>query len=118
LRAKHVAAVDGVEAVALAEEPFERARLGMEGRARRAVMAAEGASRLLGPDTLVDDLVAAALRAHPGAEVRQAVRPARHLDGDRARSVEAEEPDPGLAARRHVRAHVQLEEGRRERQRQ
>src|SRR5439155_18660882 len=55
-------------------------------------------------------------RADLGREVRQLVRPPRRLDGEPARRVQAEEPDPGLSAGGDVGAHVELEEARHARQ--
>src|SRR5439155_9428985 len=62
------------------------------------------------------DAAAAALVDGARVEVRQLVRAPRRLDRDPARRVEAEEPDPGLVLAGDVRTHVQLWEGRDDRQ--
>src|SRR5581483_3706900 len=102
--------VGRVEAVALHEEPLERARLGLRDRAGRPVAAAEHAARLLDARALVLDPLAAMPLVHARVEVRQAICAASDLDRETAGRVEAEEPDARAVAREHARPHVQLEE--------
>src|SRR5438094_2631229 len=102
LGAMEATAIGGVEAVALGEEPVQRARLGVEGLAGRPVAAVEAPVGCTGPRTRVGDVRAARLHGHPCMEIRQLVVPTGGLDGQAARRVQAEEPDAGPLFRRHV----------------
>src|SRR3954453_7414103 len=110
LGACEASSVGRVQAVALRQEPLERARLRVEHGAVRAVAAAKPAPSLFDPRALVRDPLAVTRRRHARVEVRELVRASRGLHGKPARRIEAEEPDPGLVVERDVRPHVQLEE--------
>src|SRR6185437_16167826 len=104
--------VDRVEAVALGQEPFERLGVRPEACSGRAVTGREAPARIGDTLTGVEDALASLLDGGPRQVVRQLVRPTCALDGQPARRVEAEEPDPGPVVDRHIGADVELGEGR------
>src|SRR5918997_2142710 len=112
LRPLQARGVGRVQAVALREEVRERAGIGAELVSERPVPPAEGRrlAATVTPPALVRQPAASPVRVHVRPEVRELVPTPRALDGDLARGVETEEPDPWLPARGDVRAGVQLEE--------
>ena len=106
-----------VEAVALGQEVRQRARIGVDDVTDRPVADAKGRSFTAAPRALVPQPAVSPLGPHLGADVRKLVRAPRRLDGEIALGIEAEEPDPRLSSGRDVRAGVDLEKGRDQRQR-
>src|SRR5688572_32790798 len=89
----------------------------MERLPDRRIVGKELRSRFAIPLAPIGNGFSLAAARHGRVEVRQVVELPREEDGDRARRVEAEEPDSRLSARRDVRANVQLREAGRSRQR-
>src|SRR5579884_3579748 len=107
------ARVGGEDPVALGEERLERAGLGVEGLVRGAIARREDPPRLADPHALSLLPVADRLQRHPRVEGGDAVDPAHAERGQSTGSVDAEEPHSGEPVRAaHVRAHVELQEGR------
>src|SRR3954452_17045909 len=120
LRAMELAAIGRVEAVALGQEPLERAGYCADHGTARPVAAAEHPAGLFQSRALVVDPVGSVGGRHTRVEVRQLVGATRSFDRKARACVEAEEPDAGFlaAAGVHVCANVQLEERRDPRYRQ
>ena len=93
------------EPVALDEEVLERADLRPPGRAARLVARREGGGS---PAAEVVTAVVVPDRRHAGDPVRQSIERATGGSEERARGVEADEPDARHAAHAHVRADVEL----------
>src|SRR2546421_941411 len=113
-------AVEGVEAVPLREELLQRVGRGGEDGPARAIASAEDDRPLSRRRARRLDLdpVTVAAQAHPGVEVGKVVKAPRRLDGEPARRVEAEEPDPGHSPGPHVRSDIHLGKARQPRYRQ
>src|SRR5438874_553456 len=93
--AVQLAFVLGVQAITLRQEVLEGSGFRVENRSGRAVGRTEG---LPTAATAVEqDLVATAAHRDLRREILEPVEPTGSLDGDSARGVEREEPDPGLA---------------------
>src|SRR5690242_454090 len=84
LGAMEATAIGGVKAVALGEEPVQRARLGVEDAPGRAIATLEAPVRRTGARTRVGDVRATSPDRHLRMEIRQLVVPTGGLDGQAA----------------------------------
>jgi len=102
--------VDGVKAITLGEELFERVGLGQRHVACGAVAggeAGEGGTLMVAVAVVVET-VAHSFARHTRFEVRQVKERAGRPNGEGAVGVERKEPDAGLVAIAYVGAQIQL----------
>jgi hypothetical protein len=105
--------VRGEEAVALGQEPLERAELRVERLAVRAVARGEDAARLTETHAFHLLPLVPGLQGHARVEGGHVVDPAHAERGETARGVDAEEPDSRQAVgAANVGADVELQERR------
>jgi hypothetical protein len=105
LRRDQTAAALGEHAVALDQEVLEAPGLDRRRRPDRRVRCGEAG---VGPRAQVVHAAAVRNREHSREPVAKAVERLAHRGEERARRVEAQEPDARFAADPHVRPHVEL----------